>query len=263
MSLTEHLPAPAGPARTGHGRLPRLLAAATVAPLIRWIVAADSVPGGTQRRTACDECGTSIGLAGPLRALSPLARCGTCRHRIGAPPATVELALLVSVGVLVVAARPVSETVAFAWWALCVLPLFFVDLAVHRLPDRLTYPAAFGTWGLLGLAALLGGTETAGGGTAWLRSLLAGLAVAFVFAASTVLLGRRGFGLGDAKLALSSAAVLGWFGWELVFFGLMVSFVAAALTSVALLLAGRVRWSGHLPFGPFLILGSLVTLALA
>ncbi|WP_326562167.1 prepilin peptidase [Micromonospora sp. NBC_01796] len=261
MSLTERRPVPATPLRTGPARPLRVLAAATVAPLIRWIVAADSVPGGTERRTGCDECGTPIGLAGPLRALSPLARCGTCGHRIGAPPATVELALLVSIGVLALAARPASETVAFAWWVLCVLPLFFVDLAVHRLPDRLTYAAAFGTWGLLGLAALSGGTETAGG-TAWVRSVLAGLAVAFVFAASTVLLGRRGFGLGDAKLALSSAAVLGWFGWEMVFFGLMVAFVAAALTSVVLLVAGRVRWSGHLPFGPFLILGSLVTLTL-
>lgn len=78
-----------------------------------------------------------------------------------------------------------------------------------------------------------------------------------------MLLGRRGFGLGDAKLVLSSAAVLGWFGWGPVFLGLMVAFVAAALTSVVLLVAGRVRWSGHLPFGPFLILGSMVALALA
>lgn len=87
----------------------------------------------------------------------------------------MELALLVSIGVLVLAARPAVETVAFAWWLLCALPLFFVDLAVHRLPDRLTSAAAFGTWGLLGLAALAGDSGTAaGGGADWLRALLAG-----------------------------------------------------------------------------------------
>jgi leader peptidase (prepilin peptidase)/N-methyltransferase len=262
MSLTERRPGPAGTRRTGPGRPLRLLAAVTIAPVVRWIVAADSVPAGTARRTGCDNCGTPIGRTGPLSALSPLARCGTCGQRIGAPPATVELGLLIAIGVLVMAGRPAVETVAFAWWLLCALPLFFVDLAVHRLPDRLTYPAAFGTWGLLGVAALTG-DPAGGGGAAWLRALLAGGAVAFVFAASTVLLGRRGFGLGDAKLVLSSAAVLGWFGWGAVFLGLMVAFVVAALTSVVLLVAGRVRWSGHLPFGPFLILGSLVTLALA
>ena len=268
MSLTEHRPTPTGAPRSGPGWPLRLLAAGAVAPLIRWLVAADSVPPGTARRTACDACGTPIGRTGPLRALSPLARCGACGHRIGAPPFMVELALLAAIGVLIVAARPAAETVAFAWWALCAVPLLFVDLAVHRLPDRLTYSAAFGTWALLGLAALVGesggppGAPGVGGG-AWVRALLAGVAVAFLFAASTLLLGRRGFGLGDAKLVLSSAAVLGWLGWGMVLFGLMVAFAGAALTSIALLATRRIRWSGHLPFGPFLILGAFVALALA
>ncbi|MFI6758459.1 prepilin peptidase [Micromonospora sp. NPDC050417] len=244
----------------------RLLAAATVAPLIRWLVAADSVPSGTGRRATCDACGAPFGLDGPLRTLSPLARCGACRQRIGAPPLTVELALVAVAVVLILADRSALETVAFAWWALCAVPLLFVDLAVHRLPDRLTYAAAGGTVVLLGLAALVGGTGTADdpapGGGAWLRALLAGAAVASLFVASTLLLGRRGFGLGDAKLVLSSAAVLGWLGWPMVAFGLMVAFAAAALTSVVLLATHRVQWSGHLPFGPFLILGSVVALAL-
>ncbi|WP_121157521.1 prepilin peptidase [Micromonospora pisi] len=236
-----------------------MLAAVTVAPLVRWLVAADSVPPGTGRRAACDACGAPFGLDGPLRTLSPLARCGACRRRIGAPPLAVELALVAAALVLVLAARPALETVAFAWWALCAVPLLFVDLAVHRLPDRLTYAAAAGTLALLGIAALVGGT----GAGAWLRALLAGTAVALLFVASTLLLGRRGFGLGDAKLVLSSAAVLGWLGWPMVAFGLMVAFAAAALTSIVLLVARRVQWSGHLPFGPFLILGGFVALALA
>lgn len=281
MSLTERRPGPDSPdgpecpdgrsrSKLGWSRPGwplRLLAAATIAPLVRWIVTADSVPPGTARRTACDACGTPIGPDGPLRTLSPLARCGGCHRRIGAAPFAVELTLLAAVGVLVVAARPAVETVAFAWWALCAVPLLFVDLAVHRLPDRLTYPAAVGTWALLGLAALTGGTGSGGdpghGGADWLRALLAGGGVALAFAASTLLLGRRGFGLGDAKLVLSSAAVLGWLGWAVVFLGLMVAFAAAALTGLVLLATRRVRWSGHLPFGPFLILGGFVALALA
>jgi leader peptidase (prepilin peptidase)/N-methyltransferase len=268
VSLTEHRPAPVRPPHPGPRWPRRLLVAGTVAPLLRWLVAADSVAPGTARRSGCDTCGTPIGPTGPLRALSPVARCRTCGHRIGAPPGSVEVVLLAVVGVLVLADRPAVEAVAFAWWALCAVPLVFVDVAVHRLPDRLTYAAAGGTWGLLGLAALLntgwpGGALGGGGSGAWLRALAAGGAVAFLFAASTVLLGRRGFGLGDAKLALSSVAVLGWLGWGMVFFGLMVAFSAAALTSLVLLATGRIRWSGHLPFGPFLILGTFVALALA
>ncbi len=162
--------------------------------------------------------------------------------------------------VLVLAARPAPESVALAWWAACAVPLVFIDLAVHRLPDRLTYAALAGTLGLLGLAALIG-TDPAGG-AAWLRALAAGAGMAVFFASSALLFGRRGFGLGDAKLALSSVAILGWLGWEAVVFGLMVAFVGAAVVSLALLATGRVRWSAHLPFGPFLILGTFVALAL-
>jgi leader peptidase (prepilin peptidase)/N-methyltransferase len=239
----------------------RPLAVLTVVPLLRWIVAVDSVPAENPRRSACDRCGTPFGLIGPLRACSPLARCGNCGARIGAPPFIVELALLAAVTSLVLAARPVVESIALGWWALCVVPLIFIDVAVHRLPDRLTYPAAAGTWALLGLAALgpVAGGEDA---TSWVRAVLAGSGMALLFAASTLLLGRRGFGLGDAKLALSSVAILGWLGWREVLFGLMVAFAGSAVTSLFLLAARRVRWSGHVPFGPFLILGTFVTLAL-
>jgi leader peptidase (prepilin peptidase) / N-methyltransferase len=192
----------------------------------RWIVEVHAVPAGS-----------------PWRSAVPL------RLRFGG----VELAVLAfaAVGFLVSAVVPVA---AYAWWAFWAAALVVVDLAVHRLPDRLTYCAAIGVWGLL----LLGGS-----GSAWVRSLLAGLAVAGVFALSTLALGRRGFGLGDAKLALSCAALLGWVGWPTVVVGLMVAFVASGLLSAALLMAGRVRWSTHLPFGPFLVFGTLAGLALA
>jgi leader peptidase (prepilin peptidase)/N-methyltransferase len=237
----------------------RVLAVLAVAPVLRWIVAVDAVPAGRPRRSACDRCDTPFGLTGRLRALSPLARCPACAARIGAPPILLELALLAAAASLVLAARPPVESIALAWWALCAVPLAFIDLAVHRLPDRLTYTAAAGTWALLGVAAL-GGDAAAG--TSWRRALLAGVAVGSLLAASTLLLGRRGFGLGDAKLALSSVAILGWLGWGVVLFGLMVAFAGSAAVSLVLLAARRVSWSGHLPFGPFLILGTLVALTM-
>jgi leader peptidase (prepilin peptidase)/N-methyltransferase len=235
----------------------RGLAALAVTPVLRWLVAADSVPAGSPRRSACAGCGAPMGLRGPLRALSPAARCGVCSARIGAPPYTVELAAVAAVAALVLAARPAWESVAFGWWAACAVPLVFIDIAVHRLPDRLTYPAAVGTWALLGIAAI-----DTGASAGWPRALLAAVAVAALFAASTLLLGRRGFGLGDAKLALGAVAVLGWLGWGAVLFGLLVALAGSAVCGVVLLATRRVGWSGHLPFGPFLILGTFVTLAL-
>lgn len=236
----------------------RTLAVLAVAPMLRWLVAAESVPYDRPRRSRCDHCGTPIGLPGPLGSLSPLARCAGCRSRIGAPPLAVEFVLLLVVAVLVGAGRPPFEILAYAWWAACAVPLIFVDVAVHRLPDRLSYAAAGGVLALLGVAALVAGEPAA-----WRRAVLAGLGGALFFAATTVLFGRRGFGLGDAKLALSALAVLGWLGWPAVVFGLVLTFTASALSGLALLVTRRIGWHGHLPFGPFLILGTLGTLALS
>ncbi|MEV4753684.1 A24 family peptidase [Micromonospora sp. NPDC049559] len=238
--------------------LPAVAPLLLVAPLLRWVVATEAVPSGRSRRTACDRCRTPLGPRTGLRPLSPAARCAACGARIGAAPLLLELVLLAAGAVLVLAGRPVLESIALAWWVLCAVPLLFVDVAVHRLPDRLTYGAAAGTWGLLGLAAWTAG----GDGRAWVRAVLAGAGVALLFAASTLLLGRRGFGLGDAKLALSGAALLGWYGWGAVLLGLLLAFAGSAVVSLVLLATGRIRWSGHLPFGPFLIFGVLAVLAL-
>ena len=251
-------PAPsADPVRRSGRPLPPW-AVLTVTPLLRWLVATRGVPYGEPDRHACPRCAEPIARPGPLRALSPVGRCAGCAGRIGAPPGAVELALLAVAVLLLVGAHPLVESLALAWWYALAIPLAFIDLAVHRLPDRLTYPAAIGTLGLLGLAALLAGDLTP-----WVRALLAGVGTALVFAGSTLLLGPRSFGLGDAKLALSSVAILGWLGWPWLLPGLMVAFGGSGLTALVLLLARRIRWSGHLPFGPFLILGTTAALLLA
>ncbi|MCW3845152.1 prepilin peptidase [Micromonospora yasonensis] len=238
--------------------LVRRLAALAVVPPVRLAVARYAVPPGSPDRAGCDRCGAPVGLDRPLPALGPAARCPACRARIGAPPGVVELALVAAGAVLVLAGGPVAVRAAVAWWLAWAVPSALVDVAVHRLPDRLTWPAAAGTWALLGVAALTGG-----GPVPWLRATAAGLALGAGFAATTLLLGRRGFGLGDAKLALGVGALLGWYGWPVLVTGLLLSFALSALVGLALLAARRVRWSSHLPFGPFLIAATALTLLLA
>ncbi|MDG4778543.1 A24 family peptidase [Micromonospora sp. WMMD961] len=217
-----------------------------------------AVPPGMPSRTGCDACGTSIGLTRPWPALGPAARCGRCRARVGPPPGTVEVAVLTAVLLLLALADSAGGALpALAWWLGWTIPAVLVDLAVHRLPDRLTLPAAAGTWLLLGVAAL----DAEPGH--WLRAVLAGAGLALFFASTTLLLGRRGFGLGDAKLALSVGALLGWYGWPVLLVGLLLAFGLSALLSVGLLAARRAHWNTHLPFGPFLLLGTVGALLLA
>ncbi|MBQ0905759.1 A24 family peptidase [Micromonospora sp. U21] len=244
----------------GRARLSTALAVLAVGPLLRWAVLRHAVPSGTASPTGCEACGAPVGLTRPWPALGPAGRCGRCRARVGPPPGTVELAALAGLGAVVLLALvgpPGGALPALAWWLGWTVPAVFVDLAVHRLPDRLTLPAAAGTWLLLGAAAL--GDPEPG---PWLRAVTAGAGLAVLFAGSTLLLGRRGFGLGDAKLVLSVGALLGWYGWPVLLLGLLLAFGLSALVSLGLLTARRVRWTTHLPFGPFLLLGTVGALLL-
>ncbi|MFE9693444.1 prepilin peptidase [Micromonospora sp. NPDC005806] len=235
----------------------RLLAALAVVPPMRLAVARYAVPPESADRTGCDGCGAPIGLDRPLPALGPAARCPACRARVGAAPGVVELALVAAVAVLALTGGPLGVRLAAAWSLACAVPLALVDAAVRRLPDRLTYPAAAGVWAWLGVAGLAGA-----GPAPWLRAVVAGLVLGAGFAATTLLLGRRGFGLGDAKLALGAGGLLGWYGWPVLVVGLALAVALAALAGLALLVARRVRWTSHLPFGPFLVAATALTLLL-
>lgn len=141
--------------------------------------------------------------------------------------------------------------------ALAGLVLAAVDADVHRLPNAITLPllpvqavlltlasAAAGEWEALqraGLAALL-----VGGGT---------LVVAFV-------LFGRSIGMGDAKLMLSIAPTLGWLGWTHLVVGVWVGFVIGGLVALSLLLARRADRGTHLAFGPYLVAGAVLAVAL-
>ncbi|MEW2383643.1 A24 family peptidase [Micromonospora sp. NPDC047707] len=225
-----------------------LLAVLTVTPVLRLAVLRHAVPPDSTPRSGCDACGAPVDLGRPWPALGPGARCGRCVARVGAPPGTVEAVAVAAAAVLLLVGPPAAELAAVAWWLGWAVPLVFVDAAVHRLPDRLTGPAALGTWLLLGLAAALGA-----GYPPWLRATAAGLALGLLFAGTTLLLGRRGFGLGDAKLAVGAGLLLGWHGWTVPVLGLLLAFALSSVAALALLATGRARWSSHLAFGPFLV----------
>jgi leader peptidase (prepilin peptidase) / N-methyltransferase len=129
-----------------------------------------------------------------------------------------------------------------------------VDLAAHRLPDRVTVPAyaAVATALLVDAAAL-------GTWTALLRAGAAG-AAAFGLAACAAVLAPRGLGFGDVKLLGLLGLVLGWVGWGALLAGVFLGLVTGAAASVTLITAGRAGWRTALPFGPPLLVGAVLAL---
>lgn len=66
-----------------------------------------------------------------------------------------------------------------------------------------------------------------------------------------------GFGLGDIYLAPSLGLLL---GWPKILPGVFFSFILGAVAGVALIVIGRKKMGQYLPFGPFLIVGTVLSL---
>ena len=166
----------------------------------------------------------------------------------------VLVALAIAGALLSGGARP--ATVALAWAGVAGVVLAAVDLAVHRLPDRVTVPA----YGAV-LTALLVDAVVVGTWPYLLRALLAA-AAALGLAAGAALLSPQGLGLGDVKLLGLLGLVLGWVAWGVLLAGVLLGLVVGAGASLALIATGRAGWRTALPFGPPLLIGAALSLAL-
>src|SRR5262249_29207602 len=102
-------------------------------------------------------------------------------------------------------AGPHPGTVGVAWAVLVGVALSFVDVAVHRLPDRLIAAGLAGTLAALAVTTLTGSASPGRLGIAALCGLARG-AVYFVMA----FVARRVSGLGDARSALPPGLAAGW-----------------------------------------------------
>ncbi|SFL16468.1 prepilin peptidase [Geodermatophilus ruber] len=167
---------------------------------------------------------------------------------------TLALVALLAAVLALSGLRP--ATVGLAWTAAAGLVLGAVDLAVHRLPDRVTFPACAAV-----AAALLVDAAVLGTWPALLRAVLAAGA-AFGLALLAALLSPEGLGFGDVKLLALLGLVLGWVGWGALLAGVFLGLLTGALVSLALVAGRRAGWRTALPFGPPLLVGAALALAL-
>lgn len=219
------------------------LAGLPIGAAMRGVVFRNAVPSGSALRTACPGCGQE-----PRRWQ---ARCPSCRTWFGAP-GVVELATAATLAMVLGRFAGQWDVGAFAFLGVLGVALAAIDVAVQRLPDRLTLPAYPVLAGLLALAAIASGDMAPFG-----RALLGGLALAAGFYLLAAI--RPGhLGGGDIKLAGVLGLALGWLGWPELILGASLSFVLLGVVSLALLAARRITLRSHLAFGPFMIVGALL-----
>lgn len=156
----------------------------------------------------------------------------------------------VTCGALGGLAQPGAALPAYWAFTLLCLPLAWVDLDVHRLPERLTLPAYPILAALLAVASLVASDW----GALWRAVLaaLAGYAVFFLVAFAA----PSSFGLGDVALTGLVAMITGWTSWALVGLGLLAGWTIGGIAALVLMAMRRIRGSSAIPLGPFLCAGA-------
>lgn len=161
-------------------------------------------------------------------------------------------------------ARSWLELLGLALMAISFGSLLAVDAAVHRLPRVLLWPAVAALPVFVGAASngdLAAVMRTATWTAAPLGTAAAGSAVFLAFFGLLGVASGGGLGFGDVVLAPFIGFVAGFYGWGAVVGTLLATFIFSGLYAAILLAGHRATRATHVAFGPWMVVGVVVGLA--
>ena len=170
-------------------------------------------------------------------------------------PAPVLAALWVFLGWRVGDVAQWAALPVFLLFAWLTVALVWIDADVHRLPDGLvlpSYPA---------LLVLVGVASVAAGDWRHLVRALACMAALYGLYFVMAFVSPNSLGFGDVKLSGLIGLVLGWWSIPQVVLGALGGFLVGGLTALVMLAGRRVGWRSHIAFGPAMLVGALLALA--
>lgn len=230
-----------------------------VGPVLRVEAFRRSVPVGMPLRARCPRCESAVvrrRASRPNLGIAWSGKCRSCGLLLSPPAAIVEVVAGASFALLALTVDGVLSLVAYCFVAAVGILLAIIDVAVHRLPDRLTMLLAIGTLAALTVQALV-----ASAGRHLLEAMVAGAGAAFFYLLMS-LLTAGGIGLGDAKLAFGLGAAVGYSGWTATFFATVLALLLTGVAAVVLLVFKHADRKDAIPHGPFMVLAAIATLVL-
>ena len=183
-------------------------------------------------------------------------KCRGCKTKISARYPLVEAGTAILWGLLAWRFAGSWALPAYLVLAGGLVVLSLIDLDTFLLPNRIVYPLTIAVTLLFVVAGVLDG-----GVGDFRRALLCGLVVFAVFLLLH-LISAEGFGLGDVKLSFILGLSLGWVSPATAYLGIFLGFVFGSFVGIALIAIKMKTRKDHVPFGPFLALGTLAALLL-
>ena len=132
--------------------------------------------------------------------------------------------------------------------------LSLIDYRSHRLPNRIVAICTAGILALQIVYCLVVGSVS--------ELSQAGLAAGKIFAAYVALyvLSRGQLGMGGVKFAIPVGLIIGWFQPDAWLLSLLMTFLLAGIFALIGLYSRKLDRKSHIPLGPFMYLGSILTL---
>lgn len=176
-------------------------------------------------------------------------RCHTCGSKISwrYPLIEVLTGLLFFLWIWEHPAEPLPELLVHFSILAILLCLAFIDYDTMRLPDVLTFPLLF-----LGLGSSILLPMGPSGGESFASAVGVG-GVFWLFAK----LYPKGLGLGDVKLIAGISAFL---GFPKIMLALFIASLLGSIIGILWMVFQHKKFRTQIPFGPFLVLGSYLTL---
>jgi len=205
-------------------------------------------------RSACPVCGNQIFWYDNIPLISYLilrGKCRFCKTRIPIRYPLVELLTAFLFGMVYVAFGPALEAAWYMSFIFILIITTFVDL------EHLIIPQSFINAGLI----MATSGFIAFWDSRWISGLIgAVIAAAFLYLSGLlgkVLFHKESMGFGDVLLGLITGLFL---GWKLSIMMLFLTFCSAAVILLILMAFKKVKAGVHVPFGPFMALGSVLSL---
>jgi leader peptidase (prepilin peptidase) / N-methyltransferase len=235
--------------------LAALIAGSWLITVIAWLPQTD--PGLRPLPAHCPECQAHLKPTDLIPVLGWQHLRQRCPEANALGPWGLAAPLVLAAMLVIMAARfgPVPALPAYCFFAVVGTPLAFIDTQHKRLPDALTLPAYPIALALLGLATL-----TAPGPSPFEIGLIGMATAGFLFLLQALIY-PKGVGWGDVKLSGLIGLYLGWLGLRTLVSGLFLGYVLAALVGLILLATRRATRRSQVPFGPFMLAGALIAIA--
>jgi len=149
------------------------------------------------------------------------------------------------------------ELLAYLGFLLLTTSLVITDLDAFRIVDRLnlrgTVAVAFG---LAGAAVVTSSYESLWRGLGGAAAYFAGASLLYL------VVGGRGFGVGDVKLAVQLGLFTAYLGWSVLGWAVFATAMIGGVVALILVLGGGAGRRTELPYGPPMILGAWAAIAL-